>query len=308
MRSQLSIRVSWVYGVLLGAHRPADRGLGGCSTDQSLASGTLDPGFGKGGRVITTVGSPASGARAVLIQPDGKIVAAGFPAIAAGLRWCATRATGRSTRRSDCTAESPLCWNPPTRGAAPAQPGRSPGSATGRSSPPTAYDSIALARDGRTGRLDSGFGSGGIVKTKFSDSETESVGASDVVLQPDGKIVAVGEHLSSEGLTLHQDFALVRYRADGTLDSSFGIGGKVTTAINAGARAVALQQDGKIVVTGSSNSDPQAITIARYKKDGSLIRPSARAEPSRSGAAQSAVQRRSWFSEAARSSSWALPG
>ena len=58
-------------GLLVGASAGA--------SPTTLAPGTLDRGFGKGGRVITTVGLPESGARAVLIQPDGKIVAAGFP-------------------------------------------------------------------------------------------------------------------------------------------------------------------------------------------------------------------------------------
>ena len=137
------------------------------------------------------------------------------------------------------------------------------------------YDSsvgwIVLARYGRTGRLDAGFGTGGIVKTRFSDSKTESVGSSDVAVQPNGKIVAVGARTTLEGMTLHNSFALVRYLRDGTLDTSFGTGGKVTTATDAGAGSVALKPDGKIVVAGSNGSSSQpSCTVARYNTDGSL--------------------------------------
>jgi uncharacterized delta-60 repeat protein len=78
MRQDVFIRVRRVYPMLLafvGLLVAASAG----AAPTSLASGTLDSGFGKGGRVITTFGMPASGADAVLVQPDGKIVAAGYP-------------------------------------------------------------------------------------------------------------------------------------------------------------------------------------------------------------------------------------
>ena len=72
-----------------------------------------------------------------------------------------------------------------------------------------------------------------------------------LVLQPDGKLVACG--YSSNGSD--DDFAVVRYNADGSLDPSFGNGGKVTTAVGSyydRAWAVVLQPDGKIVAAGES--------------------------------------------------------
>jgi uncharacterized delta-60 repeat protein len=70
--------------------------------------------------------------------------------------------------------------------------------------------------------------------------------ATAVALQPDGKIVAAG--------VSDKIFALARYNANGSLDASFGTGGKVTTAVgsSSGASALAIQANGKIVVVGSS--------------------------------------------------------
>ena len=79
-----------------------------------------------------------------------------------------------------------------------------------------------------------------------------------VAIQSNGKIVAAGY-----GDT---DFALVRYNTDGTLDTTFGSDGKVTTAIGSGldsARSVAIQSDGKIVAAGSRDSNND-FALARY--------------------------------------------
>src|SRR5262249_42936154 len=68
------------------------------------------------------------------------------------------------------------------------------------------------------GDLDPTFGVGGKVLTDFGGDET----ATAVAVQPDGKIVVVG-------YTNYSDFAVARYNVDGSLDSSFGTGGKVVT-------------------------------------------------------------------------------
>src|SRR5262245_14489373 len=86
------------------------------------------------------------------------------------------------------------------------------------------------------GLLDPTFGSGGVVTTSFS---TGSDQASDVLAQPDGKIVAAGR--TPSGGT---DFLVVRYNANGTLDTTFGSGGRAATDFDKNgdaAYAVALQ-------------------------------------------------------------------
>lgn len=76
--------------------------------------------------------------------------------------------------------------------------------------------------------------------------------ANDLALQPDGKIVVVGSTFKSKDAAA---FAVVRYNANGSLDSTFGTGGKTTIALGANdlATAVAIQPDGKIVVAGNTS-------------------------------------------------------
>src|SRR6266851_9714658 len=105
------------------------------------------------------------------------------------------------------------------------------------------------------GFLDTTFGApNGYVVTNPSPV-THSAG-NGVVTQPDGKIVVVGEAPNSKG---YESLAVLRYNADGTLDSTFGSGGIVLTTLGkfqysqgtVGFSSVALQSDGKIVVAGS---------------------------------------------------------
>ncbi|MFO1007906.1 MAG: cadherin domain-containing protein [Planctomycetaceae bacterium] len=126
---------------------------------------------------------------------------------------------------------------------------------------------FALARYNVDGTLDTTFGVGGKVTTAIGSGTDVLQG---LALQSDGKIVAVG-YRDAGGSS---DIVVVRYNANGTLDSTFGSGGKVITAASSGndaAFAVAIQGDGKIVVTGfavgSSNND---FAVLRYNTNGTL--------------------------------------
>src|SRR5206468_1926220 len=108
----------------------------------------------------------------------------------------------------------------------------------------------------------------------FSDTaiaaESSAFGNS-VAAQRDGKIVVAGSAEVGGG----DQFALVRYNSDGSLDTSLNGSGKVTTAVGTGTckgEGVALQEDGKIVVVGySSNAAAQScFTVLQYGADGSL--------------------------------------
>src|SRR5262249_60581388 len=99
--------------------------------------------------------------------------------------------------------------------------------------------------------------------------------AFDAALQPDGKIVAVGGVNPAGRFPPVYNCALARYNPDGSLDSSFGGGGFVTTEMggNDQAEGVALTPDGRIVVVGggvtASNSTMYTV-IADYNADGTL--------------------------------------
>ena len=131
---------------------------------------------------------------------------------------------------------------------------------------------FALLRRSRDGALDNSFGSNGKVLTAIG-AGTASDEAYAAVVQPDNKIVVVGR--TDSGAASGHDFAVVRYNADGSLDDSFGTGGKVVTAFGPGsdtANAVVLQDDGKIVVGGetSQNTSGGDFALARYNTDGTL--------------------------------------
>lgn len=87
------------------------------------------------------------------------------------------------------------------------------------------------------------------------------------MVQDDGKIVAAGRSTTGGA----GDFALARYEADGSLDPGFGTGGLVTTDFGGDdfARALVLQDDGKLVAAGGS-FDGSDFALARYEADGSL--------------------------------------
>src|SRR5207245_5340246 len=125
---------------------------------------------------------------------------------------------------------------------------------------------FALARYNADGTLDPSFGGGGRVLTNFAGRDE----ASALALQSDGKIVVAG----FSGAGGRQDFAVARYNPDGSLDPSFGSGGRVLTDFGGDdeAAALALQSDGKIVVTGFSFSDAGGsdIALARSNPDGTL--------------------------------------
>ena len=127
--------------------------------------------------------------------------------------------------------------------------------------------SFAVARYQTDGTRDSSFGDDGLVTTNLGGSFD---GASAAVVQDDGKLVVAGAHDVLDGLYLES--ALIRYNADGTLDTSFDGDGSVTTPLGyAGAGAVALQRDGKIVAAGfSGHLQAGEFAVWRYNADGSV--------------------------------------
>lgn len=96
------------------------------------------------------------------------------------------------------------------------------------------------------GALDGTFSTDGRVTTNILANDD----ASDIVVQPDGKIVVVG---GRDTISATADFVVIRYNPDGSLDTTFDTDGVFTFNFGALdiAYGVALQADGKIVVVGS---------------------------------------------------------
>ncbi len=116
------------------------------------------------------------------------------------------------------------------------------------------------------GDLDTSFGTNGIVNTDFYSRK--DIGYS-VAVQSDGKIVLAGKANTESS---SDNFALVRYTSDGTLDSSFGVGGKQTLDFNNGldvGSAVTILSDGKILLAGKATpSSAQEFAVARFTSSG----------------------------------------
>lgn len=118
-----------------------------------------------------------------------------------------------------------------------------------------------------SGTLDSTFGTNGrVVTTRFTPYANI---AQSLAIQPDGKILVGGSSIGT-GVLDTTTMLLVRLKTDGTRDNSFGDNGKVTTKFGASSgviNAVKMQNDGKIVVGGTSNA---GFSMVRYLSNGAL--------------------------------------
>lgn len=175
--------------------------------------GALDTCFNTSGMVVTRASAATAhdAARALVIQPDGKLVVAG-------------QANG--------------------------------------------LGDFVLVRYNPDGSRDTSFGPDGtgIVRTSIGDNDF----AYALARQPDGKLVVAGRTGNSAG-TSHA-WALVRYLANGVVDTTFGTNGVVLTTVAAatnpqGAYALAVQPDGKLVAAGDVFG---SLVLARFEGNGTL--------------------------------------
>jgi uncharacterized delta-60 repeat protein len=226
------------------------------------AAGDLDTAFGGDGKVTTNFSADLDMARAVAIQADGKIVAAGRAGPGAHSQFALARYETDGTLDTSFAGDGKVTTNL-TDGT---------DSAAGMAIQPNGKIVVAGSADGRfaaaryrtDGSLDSAFGGDGTVTTNFPNG-TES--AFDVALQPDGNIVAAG-HARDGGR-----FAVARYKPNGHLDDSFSHDGRLTTEFEgfelAVGLGVALQANGRIVVAGEAEG-PGRFALARYRSNGTL--------------------------------------
>lgn len=217
-------------------------------------SGSLDPTFGAGGIVTTDIGTDNYGEE-LIIQSDGKIVAAGSSNSDFALVRYNADGTLDATFGTGGIVTTDIGNSSNSVVALGIQSdGRIVAAGYGNSS-------FALVRYNADGTLDTTFGASGIVTIT-------DIGVVALGIQSDGKIVAAGYYYNGS----NNDFALVRYNVDGTLDTTFGTGGIVTTdtgsvsdADTDTAHALYIQPDGKIVVAGDSNSsNSDFVIVVRY--------------------------------------------
>lgn len=238
------------------------------------ADGSLDQSFGANGAVTTDFIEGEDTARSVVVQADGKITVAGTAKRRIGARPNFAIARYETDGELDASFSSDgklvIEFGTSEGFALAVQPdGKIVVAGYEFNISSRTQANFAVARTNSDGTLDTTFDSDGKVTTDFLGGNDI---AYDIALQADGKIVVAGT--KDLGSSAVQDFALARYNGDGSLDTSFGMGGKVTTDFFSNlddARAVAVQPDGKIVVGGSAvTATNTSFALARYQSDGSL--------------------------------------
>jgi uncharacterized delta-60 repeat protein len=231
--------------------------------------GSLDETFDSDGKLFLNLGDSES-ATAVAIQPDGKIVTAGYVWIGGAVDVVLTRLNtdGSFDNSFDMDGRASVTgleFDTPT--ALALQPdGKIV--VVGSAYNGTNYDFLVV-RMNSDGSLDTTFDFDGVALTPIGSSQDA---ANALTIQPDGRIVAAGR--SSNGA--NDDFALVRYNPSGSLDLTFDFDGKQTTPLLTidVANAVAVQQNGKIILAGASSVNTNLVradfAMVRYNTDGTL--------------------------------------
>lgn len=230
--------------------------------------GSLDNTFGTNGMAFISFGGFDNYGYGVAIQTDGKIVVAGWTKTASERQFLVIRLnTNGSTDNTFGTNGIVTTSFGIEDAEAYAVAIQSDGKivVTGTYKTDGFYNELALARYNTNGTLDNTFDSDGKVTTSIG---VFPVGLS-VVIQSDGKIVAVG---TAGAMISQSDFIMARYNSDGSLDNSFGTSGKVISDFGATQWAygtsVALQSDGKIVACGYAEYTSQDFVVARFTTSG----------------------------------------
>ena len=245
------------------------------------AAGSLDPGFGTGGKMTVDYFGSTDQANGVAIQTDGKIVLAGtaWGYLTSDSDYVVIRlnadgsvdvafGTGGTTMISFAAHDEGNAVSIQTDGKIVV------GGAAGTDSMLTS--DFGLARLDTNGNLDPGFGTAGKVTTDFFSALDRG---NDILIQPDGKIVAVGDiNPDTIDIEAHVDFGVARYDASGVLDGTFGSGGKVVTDFGNidSAAGVAFTPDCKIVAAGYTwplATGDIDFAVARYNSSGCVIEP-----------------------------------
>ena len=235
----------------------------------SAQPGTLYTGFDADGKVTTAIGSSEDVAVSIAHQLDGKLVVAGYSSNGTDNDFALARYNVNGSLDTSFSSDGKLVTdidsaNDNATSVAVQLNGKIV--VAGYTYNGTDYD-FAIIRYNSDGSLDNTFNTNGIVTTDFGTGNDE---AYSVAIQPDGKIVAAGY-----AYTLSKnDFALVRYNSNGSLDNTFGTGGKVTTDFSSGddmAFSMRILPDGRIVAAGRTyNGSDYDFGLACYTQLGTL--------------------------------------
>jgi len=233
--------------------------------------GVFDNSFGSFGRTLTDVNNAESEARNVIVQPDGKVIIGGFTDGGSGDDFLLVRFNSDGTLDNTFGNNGKVVTNVSSgndvvRGLALQSDGKI--IAVGYAGMVNEY--LSIIRYNTDGTIDNSFATNGMDSLLIYDNPgSDRTVPNDVKIQADGKIVVVGFVENSGGIL---NCMAVRYNTNGTLDSSFGIGGEIVTSLgpgNAEWEEVAIQTDGNIVACGHYVTGPNVtMAMARYNQFG----------------------------------------
>jgi uncharacterized delta-60 repeat protein len=223
-----------------------------CVVRLRAANGTLDPTFGSGGKRVIDFGGDDESAYGAALQADGKIVLGGDSHLTPAV---ARLKTNGSLDTSFATGgKKTFSWGAIGRVTAVHAVSNGKILLGGFSGPEGG--NIQVARLSANGKLDTTFGTGGIVAVDFGGDD---FGAA-LARQADGRILVAGRSSAAGAV-------VARLRATGVLDPDFGSGGRVTLPGGGSASAVLVQPDRKIVVAGNASGSAM-MTVTRLLPNG----------------------------------------
>jgi uncharacterized delta-60 repeat protein len=245
----------------------------GSNFDFALAryntNGLLDNTFNSDGIVTTDFVNSEEAGYSIAIQSDGKIVVAGYN-YNGGTDFALVRydSNGALDNTFDSDGKVTTDIGNMTTEAGVSVAIQSDGKILLAGSSATGSNTdFALVRYNIDGTLDNTFDLDG---KKITDFGSNNDFARSVAIQNDGKIVLAGNTFNG----IDNDFALVRYNADGTLDNAFDSDGKTTTDFGGATEdgyAICIQSDGKIILAGENNIGGSAdFTLVRYNNNGTV--------------------------------------
>jgi uncharacterized delta-60 repeat protein len=245
----------------------------GTNFDFALAryntDGSLDMSYGNNGKVITAIGPKNDKIRTLKIQSDWSVVVGGIANNGSNNDFALARYTPNGTLDStfgvNGTVLTPMSAGGNDMAFSLAIQSDWSIVVGGVAYNGTDFD-FAMARYKTNGTLDSTFGTNGKVITPVGPAEDF---VWSLVVRPDQKILMGGYAVND---SLNEDYAIVQYNTNGSIDSTFGNNGKVLTVIGDDddeLYSMVLQPDGKIVAGGTTDtSGYENFALLRYNPDG----------------------------------------
>jgi len=247
---------------------------------------SLDPGFGHNGAAVSQTEGWGKEASNIIRQPDGKLVVA-------GVEWKKGDMIIQQSIITRFLPDGQLDNSFGAQGTAKLITGNKNGAqaislqtdgkivvAANETIIQQQGNSVTLlsrpfiARLNADGSPDAGFGTNGILSLELLDAHFMDKDLAAIAVLPNGKILAGGSGLTAAGSKM----IVLRLNADGSYDNSFGVSGlgqyTIENGMNAGLWDMAVQDDGKVILAGTSGSsslpthDDLSFALARIHADG----------------------------------------